>query len=487
MNFKKILILLFIFTTIGSVQAQRKVVGKVAYMVDSSNIAGVNISTFDGAVNTTSNQYGIFEIMVPENTEYLIFSFTGMNTEKVFLNEEDVMFVFLVREGAVTKEIVTTAFGIKQDKKSLGYSVQEMKGENLARFTGENFINSLSGKAAGIQTISSSGGIGASARVTIRGCNSFFGNNQPLFVLDGIPIDNRTSHFINYGYGDYYYDGTQGVDYGNSASDINLFDIESVSILKGANAAALYGSRAANGVIILNTKTGVRQGNRLGVTYSMSASFEKPYIFPKFQNKYGQGNQGEFWFVDGLGNGTYDGTDESWGPLLDGAERSQFFGMGPWVAHPDNWKDVMETGTTLTNYIALNQATENTATYFSFGNYQKKGIFLNNFLDKNTIFLKSSARFGKLFTAASFNYINLASNRMGNGNSYDNVMYQFIWSGRQVDYSLLRKHYENEDGSQFSWNYLYHDNPFWTFRKKANELSRDRFISNINVKYDFTS
>ncbi len=479
---KTVIFIILLIHCVLLVQAQRKtVIGKVSRSSDSSAIAGVTVESPKGE-KVATNAYGLYIIEVDDNAISLTFSFTEMEPQTVNIGDNDIINIFLEKEGVVNKEIVTTAFGIKQDKKALGYSVQELSGSELSLILDDNFINSLSGKVAGVQTISSSGGIGASARVTIRGCNSFTGSNQPLFVLDGIPIDNRTNHILNAGGG-----GVYGVDYGNSASDVNMLDIESVSILKGANAAALYGSRAANGVIILNTKSGRNFANRFGVSYCTTMSFEKPFRLFSFQNKYGQGSNQEFSFVDGKGGGINDGVDESWGPLLDGQDRAQFFGVGPWQAYPDNYKDMFETGTTFSNNVSFSSDRDNRTMYLSLSNITKNGIVPNTYSNKNSIFLKSSLAIGRMSVSGSINYFRDKSNRMANGDNVDNIVDQFLWSARQVDYTLLKNHYTKPDGTQYNWNYNYHDNPYWTLYKKASEQSRDRVIGNVNVIYTFTN
>ncbi len=483
MNFKaNILLLILLITSVLAVEAQNKtIIGKVVRGEDSTSISGANVTTYDGEYNTTTDNYGIYKIEIPETATTLTFSFVGLTTVKVELNDNDVINATLFKEGVIKKEMVTTAFGIKQEKKAVGYAVQEVKGGDVSRIIEDNFINSLSGKFAGVQTISSSGGIGASARITIRGCNSFTGSNQPLFVLDGIPIDNRTNLILNSGNG-----GDYGVDFGNSVSDINQFDIEAVSILKGANAAALYGSRAANGVVILNTKIGLRPENQLGVIFYSNLSFESPLKLPEFQNKYGQGSNQEFSYVDGEGGGINDGVDENWGPLLDGTDRPQFFGVGPWSAHPNNIRNIFETGTTYSNYVALSNATDNGNVYLSFGNMDRKGMIPNTSSNKKTVFLKSGVQIKHLFVSAAVNYFLDESNRTGNGYNTDNIMDQSMWAGRQVDFSLFKSHYMNPDGSQYNWNRNYHDNVYWTLYKKAKEMKRYRLIGNVNAKYDVT-
>ena len=244
------------------------------------------------------------------------------------------------------EEVVVTALGIEKDKKSLGYSVSEVKGDDL-KGADNGVLNNLNGKVAGVQVNTSSGAPGASSRITIRGNSSLTGNNQPLFVIDGVPMDNT------YNSGN---TSSGGTDFGSPINDINPDDIESMSVLKGPNAAALYGSRAQNGAIVITTKSG-KGSKGLGVTLSNTTTFQKPLLLPNYQNEYGQGLNGQFSFTDGKNGGTYDGVDESWGPKLDqGTYIPQFHSNGepaPWVSNPNNVEDFFETGHISTTNLSI--------------------------------------------------------------------------------------------------------------------------------------
>ena len=224
--------------------------------------------------------------------------------------------VVLTEANQLLEEVTVTALGIKREKKVLGYAVQDVSGDDLVKARETNLLSGLAGKVAGVTIVGNPSGIGASARVSIRGERSLnINNNQPLFVVDGVPITNGFNGSSGRSF--------QDVDYGNGAGFVNPDDIETISVLKGPSATALYGSRASNGVIVIKTKTG--KANRgLGVSINSTVSFEDALVLPEYQNVYGQGLNGEFSFVDGNGGGLRDGVDESWGPKMEGQPLAQY-------------------------------------------------------------------------------------------------------------------------------------------------------------------
>ena len=392
--------------------------------------------------------------------------------------------ISLERTISQLEQVVTTALGIEQEWRAVGVAVQEVSGDELSEARETNIVNALSGKISGV-AVTNAGPQGGSSRIVIRGANSIAGNNQPLFIIDGVPVDNsapantlsRTDQRVGYG----------GVDYGNAVQDINPNDIESISVLKGPNAAALYGSRAANGAIIITTKSG-KGRDGYGVTVTQNLSFETPLRLPDYQNEYGQGFDGEFEFVDGLGGGTNDGVDESWGPRLDGAPRAQFFGVGPWVAAPDNVENFFETGRTSTTNLAFAGSTDRSNIRISGTYLNQNGIYPGNILERLTAQVNGGARLtDKLSADASVQYTNAdGQNRPGTGYDGNNVMQQFVWFGRQVNTALLRD-YDNEDGTPYNWNYNYHNNPYWIALKNDNMDARDRIIGSASMRYQFNN
>ena len=268
-------LLVLLLLTAMQVLAQRTITGKVTSAEDGGGIPGVTVLVKGTSNGVLTDLDGKYSISVPKTATALQFSFIGMQKQEIVLTASNSLDVVMQSEATKIEGVVVTALGISRDKKSLGYSVQDVKGEDLAKAREANVINSLTGKVAGVQITNSSGAVGASSRIVLRGVTSLSGDNQPLFVVDGVPIDNR-----NFGA-----TATDGVNRGSGAGDINPDDIESVSVLKGPNAAALYGSRASNGVIIITTKKGkMGKDKGVGIAYSNTSTFETPLRLPDYQN-----------------------------------------------------------------------------------------------------------------------------------------------------------------------------------------------------------
>jgi TonB-linked SusC/RagA family outer membrane protein len=483
---KKVL-LLFACLTFLSMQvfAQRTVTGTVTSADDGMGLPGVSVVVKGTSKGTITDMNGTYSIEVPADAATLIFQFMGMETQEVEVTGDVVNAVMQSSDIAID-DIVVTALGITREKKSLGYSVQDVKGDELTQAKETNIVNSLQGRVSGAQITSTSGAVGASSRIVLRGTSSLSQNNQPLFVVDGIPIDNSTFGST----------GNEGTNRGNGAADVNPDDIESVSVLKGPNAAALYGSRASNGAIIITTKSGKNQKG-LGIVVSNSTTFEKPLRLPDYQNSYGQGSQGAFSFVDGAGGGVNDGFDESWGPKLDiGLMIPQFNSpvdangvreATPWVSNPDNIKNFFETGITTSTNVAFMSGNENGSFRVSFTQLNQKGIVPNTDIKRKTVAFNGTARLSdRLTVSASGNYVNSGSdNTPGYGYDGNNVMQQFVWFGRQVDLAAL-KNYKNSDGSKYSWNYNYHNNPYFTLHENLGTYKRDRLIGKMKAEYKVT-
>jgi TonB-linked SusC/RagA family outer membrane protein len=318
------------------------------------------------------------------------------------------------------------------------------------------------------------------------------GNNQPLFVVDGVPIINSYSSAGAY----------SGIDYGNSAMDINPSDIENISILKGANAAALYGSRAVNGVVLITTKTGKGTKKGLGVTLETNMTWSNPLKLPSYQNKYGQGYSGEFEYVDGNWGGVNDGIDESWGPALDGRLLPQFDSPydpvtgvrtpTPWIAHPDNVKDVFETGFNRIIGASVNRMEDDYNYRLSLSNQDQTGMVPNTDQRKNTVSLNAGINItSKLRVGGSGAYtVTKNDNIMGSGYTSAGILQSLSqWFGRQVDTKYLKENWQEIDpvsGRNVNWNHSYHDNPYWTVNKNTNSRTRERITGNVNLSYDIT-
>ncbi|HPM32182.1 MAG TPA: SusC/RagA family TonB-linked outer membrane protein, partial [Chryseolinea sp.] len=467
---------------------ERTVSGKVTSTEDGSGLPGVNVVVKGTTNGTVTDLDGNYTLSVSSTGQYLVFTFIGLKSEEVEIGGRSTVDISLALDVTQLSEVVVTAFGVEQQKKALGYSVQEVKGDQFTQARDQNIVSSLSGKIAGAQITTTSGGVGSSSRIVLRGASSLTGNNQPLFVVDGIPISNRATG--NSGSGG-------GTDFGNGAADINPDDVETVTVLS-PNAAALYGSRASNGVILITTKSG--KGTKgLGVSVNISTQFDNPMRLPDFQNSYGQGASDTFFqYVDGS-NGD-EGVDESWGMPLDiGLEAVQWNSnqqAAPWVSQPDNLKDYLETGVLATQNVALSGGSDKGHFRLSFTNLSQTGTLPNTDLKRKTVSISSGLNLTKKLSADfSANYVNGHSdNRPVTGYTGQNPIQQFIWSGRNVDFAAL-KDYQNlplattglgAGYSPINWNDRFQNNPYWAADNNINGNQRDRIYGNIKANYKVT-
>ena len=393
-------------------------------------------------------------------------------------------------------EVVVTALGAERVRSTLGTAQQQLTATQVNETRAQNVMQQIQGKVSGVQ-ITSPGTQGGSTNVVIRGQNSITGNNQPLFIVDGVAVSNA-----NRG-GAPFVGSNTTFDFGNALNDLNPDDIASLSVLKGPNAAAIYGSRAANGVILITTRKGGNTGGRMRTEINTNLTFERPGILPSFQNRYGQGLQGEFEWVDGNYGGTNDGVDESWGPKMDGRLICQFDSPGagtpnctptPWIAHPDNVKDFFRQGVTMSTTLAVSGGTERASGRLSLGADNINGIFPNNLFQRRTASLTGAFRVNRrVSTEGSVQYIhNAGRNRPGVGYSGRNPLQSmFNWYGRQVSTESLKNYRKGgltnggPANREFNWNYSYHNNPFWIMEENPQLDDRDRLIGSVAVKYDF--
>jgi TonB-linked SusC/RagA family outer membrane protein len=387
--------------------------------------------------------------------------------------------------------VVVTALSQQREKATLGTSQQAVSGEELTRVQTPTLISALSGKVSGLQ-ISQSGNMGGSQRIVIRGAGSILGENQPLFIVDGVPVSN--AQFTGNGFG--MASASGGRDYGTGISDLNMDDVASVTVLKGPNAAALYGSRASNGAVVITTKNSRQALRGTKISFTSRATADNLSVFPDYQNQYGQGFGGAFQYVDGAGGGVNDGADESWGPKLDGRLIDQFSGkQQPWVAHPNNVRDYFRTGNSISNNLTVSQAFENAGARLSITRDDDKGAVLNSSLGKLSSSLSANATIKeKLDIFGSLMYVqNHGMNRTENGYTEGNPFMSFTWFGRQVDIQSLAAKYFNKnspyglaDQSLYNWNDNYHRNPYWQVFENPAPDSRDRVVAQASATYKFT-
>jgi TonB-linked SusC/RagA family outer membrane protein len=498
MNVKSFLAALLLLCT-QQIFAQKSVSGTVVDSDSGSSIPGVTVMV-DGTGSGVATDFdGKYKIDVSGPEAVLVFSFVGYNTQRIKVGERSNIDVTLAA-GVELDEVVVTALGVSREKKALGYSIQEVSGDDMGNARESNVVSAMSGKVAGVQVYSSSN-LGGSSRLILRGNGSILGENQPLYVVNGVPIDNSSFTTANQSR------GAGGYDFGTPINDINPDDIESVSVLKGPAAAALYGSRAANGAVIITTKggtlsTGACKG--LGIEVNSGISFQNVAILPEYQNEFG-GGAGPNWLdtINGAFIPDY-GYDGSWGPALEGQNArhwdSWFVGdpeygkARPWEANPTNVEDFFRTGVTFTNNFAVTGGGENTSYRLSYTNHNQTGTQENSELRRNLLSFTGGAKISdKLTSNVNINYAKTnALGRPLTGYS-ESVMSQFNqWFQRQLNMDRLRE-YENPDGSQRTWNPNdavngdmaphYWDNPFWERYKNVENDSRERVYGSLGMTY----
>ncbi len=459
---------------------------------------------------TVTDETGSFVLSAADLPTTLVVSYLGYETREVEVSQaagETPLTIELI-QGLDLSEVVVTALGVRRNNRELGYSVQQVESEELTDVQAVNFLDNLSGQVAGLRVTAGATGVGSTSQVVIRGETSFT-NNNPLFVVDGVPINNNT--IINLT--DEAAAGFQEIDFGNGAMDINPADVESVSVLKGASAAALYGTRAANGVIVITTKRGGKRPG-LGISFNSSVTLDRPFQLPRFQNEYGQGQGGRFEYVNGLGGGTADDITYNYGPRLDagllipqfdspvtlpngdvvrGADLALYSSLPitptPYVNYPDNVADFYATGSTAINNLAISGGGETGDFRLSATDLRSESFIPGVNLKRKTI----AGRFGfrpveKLSVDASVNYTNSGSdNRPAGGYGSENINYDLTgWYGRQINTASLRDYWQPglEGTNQFSYNYNYFDNPYFTLLENRNSFNRDRLFGFLSARYE---
>ena len=489
--------------------SQTTITGTITDKNTGEKIPYVSITT---ATNngTTSNLDGFYSIAILDKNQFITFSYLGYQTQKIKVNNLTEINVQLIEQQTNLNEIVVTALGVNRQTKELGYVVQEIKAKELTEVKTPNFLDNLSGKLAGVTISQGATGVGSSSKITIRG-EASFSNNNPLFVVDGTPINNNTVfNFTNEAAA-----GFQEIDFGNGAMEVNPDDIESVTVLKGPSAAALYGTRASNGVIVIKTKDGSKKKG-LGISINSSVTFDSAFRLPEFQNEYGQGQGGAFEYVDGLGGGTSDNITYSWGPRLDagnliaqfdspvtlpdgtvvrGGDTSLYNGLSItptlFKSNPDNLKDFYQTGVTTINNISITDNFEGGSYRLSLTDLDSESIIPGVNLDRKTAALKMNFNpTEKTRITTSLNYVNSSSdNRPANGYGSENANYSLVaWGPRSLDINNLKNYWQPglEGVQQYSFNYTFFDNPYFILNENTNSFNRDRVFGNIAINHKFT-
>lgn len=495
------LTLFFFSMFVGSLYAQREVTGVVT---DTSGelLPGVSVVLKGTVTGVTTNFDGNYSISVPDDESVLVFSYLGMSAQEITVGNRSNIDVILEASSQELDEVVVTALGISREKKSLGYSVDEVDGDAIDNVPQENALNALSGKVSGV-AINTTGAPGSSVSMVIRGATSLSGDNQPLFVLDGVPLFNTLNNVGGVG-------SDNRVDYGNVISDINTDDIESMTVLKGASAAALYGSRAGNGVVLITTKSG-KSRKGLGVTINSSIVFDIPYLYLDTHKRFAAGSRPytpNNFPANPYGEIQISETSSAWaGPALDQGIKAihwpytdQELESGIPVATElrshNNPRNFFNTAITTTNNISVQDNTEKINYRLSYNNMKNKGFIPNTDLYKHNISLNSSIALNKdVAIRSSWNYTKNYSNNRPAGNRGANPIQAMYELAPHIDIRDLKQYwlpgfeglYQNspfefgDDPTETEWN-----NPYYLANEVNNSFVRNHLYGNVRGDWKIT-
>ncbi len=490
----KIISILFLLCSVAGLYGQgRTITGRVTDEVDASPLIGASIlaKTDPGTsqIGTIADLDGNFTLELPAGINTIVVSYVGYETREFSVEGLSTINVTLGMSSTALDEVVITALGIKKEKKALGYSFSEVDGDELTTNRDVNFINSISNKVAGVNISQTAGGAGTSSRIIIRGVKSLSTESQPLIVVDGVPIDNSVNDVSWYG----------GLDYGNSMVGISPDDIETMSVLKGPNAAALYGSRAATGVILITTKKG-SAGEQLSVTLNSNFMFDRAYIVAQYQNEYGLGFGGnitkqalspEQVEIYGVDSARYSYGTGSWGPKMDGTwEVLNWNGKFTTVTpQPDNAKDYYEHGYTLTNTVGISNGSEKFNWRLALASLNNKGLKPNSTYDRYNVSFNMNSKLNKYASVNfkgsylredAFNRVGMSDSRTGSRN--------FVWMPRSVNINTLREDYKNDNGLEQNWRFTddWMTNPYWEAFENYNNDTKDQFIGFVKLDLNLT-
>ncbi|MBT29326.1 MAG: SusC/RagA family TonB-linked outer membrane protein [Thalassobius sp.] len=485
-NFQVAFLCLF-FSAISAYAQEKVITGKITSGADNSPLPGVNVIVKGTAIGTISGIDGNFTLSAPETADALVFSYIGFETQEVTINGQSSFSISMKEDAQELSEVVVTALNQNREEKSIGYAVQEVDSKNLRVARETNLGSAMAGKIAGVQVVSGSGAKFGTPAIRIRGVRGL-SSGSPLYVVDGIII--------------------------SDASTINMDNVDKISVLKGPSAAALYGSRARDGVVIITSKKGV--AGQLTIDLNSTTTFEKVSVLPDYQNEYGGGYDqsfGAFEYVEGVHDpalAAIDGApipefyaDESWGPKMDGTMVAQWdaftkgtagFGkLRPWSPQPDNVKNYFETGVAQNTGITVRKAGDSYNISVAVTDIQRSGVIPGTDQKRNFLNLNSSVDLVKnLKLNAIANYSKTKTNGNldeGYGSIGSNVNQ---WFQRQLDMDLLEKYYQLPDGSYTSWNInstsnttpLYWDNPYTYAYANFSEWERTTFYGKVGLQWE---
>ncbi|MND44862.1 Vitamin B12 transporter BtuB [compost metagenome] len=462
-----------------SMAQNRTITGTVTDKIDGQPIPGVTIQIKGTALGTQTNSDGKYSLSAPTDAKTIIFQYIGYVTREVTLGTGSVYNIALDQDTRQLGEVVVTALGVGREKKSLGYSATKVASEEINRASPVNIMGGLQGKVAGVDISSTTGAPGGSSKVILRGFSSINGSNQPLFVIDGVPVNNSraggTSTTL-----------TENYDFGNAMNDINPNDIESVNILKGTAASSLYGSRGANGVVVITTKKGKAGGFK--VDFTSAASFTQVSYVPAVQEKFGQGWDGTFILSE---NG-------SWGPKMDGVTR-------PWGAFvnntqlikpfsfvEDNFRNAFDTGGEFNNTISLTGGNENSNFYLSYGNVASNGMMPgdNDSYNRNNISLNGSTKVKNFTASATFNYVGKNQKFVEVGQAQSGIAANFYEDVLQIPVDIPIEQLQDYQNTYFNVdNYFtpFAENPYYPLAENSSNFKTNRIYGNVELKLQATN
>ena len=482
---------LLLFLLVQNLTAQNSVSGMVTD-ANSDPLIGATILVQGTGEGTITDETGHYELANLADDAVLLFSYVGMAESIASLDGRSTIDISL-SDVTGLEEVVVTALGIRRNERSLGYSVGRVDGENLNRVAQENVLNGLAGKVSGV-TINSTAGAGSSVSMVIRGANSLNGDNQPLFVVDGVPIANTLNNVSQVG-------RDNRVDFGNAISDLNPDDIADISILKGPSAAALYGSRAGNGVVLITTKSAAKNGG-LRVNFNSNTVFDNPVKYLNFHSSYATGVRpytpennpypgGQLYIEEGSAAGIGPKLDQGFtavqwnSPLDDNGNPIPL----PLVSHPDNIKNFVQTGINATNNLAISNTNDILSYRLSYTNMTSRGLIPNSDLFKNSVSLGSDVNVTKNFkVSTNLNVGRTHSNNRPAGNRGSNPLEWAYKVSPHIDILELQDYWvegqENiQQRSQAPGDY---NNPYFLANEAINSFARDRLYGNVRAEWQLT-
>ncbi|MBU3027921.1 SusC/RagA family TonB-linked outer membrane protein [Zobellia galactanivorans] len=448
-------------------------------------IPGANIVE-EGTSNGVQSDFdGNFTLQVSEATATIIISYLGFMTQDVAINNRKTVNITLIEEISKLDEVFVTALGIKRKRKELGYSFQEVTGDDLSNNPTLSIAQSLYGKVAGVNISQTAAGVGASSRVIIRGNNSINGDNQPLYIVDGVYLGNSGIGRIT---GDKSEKFTSGIDNGDGLSSLNIDDIENISVLKGGAASALYGERGANGVIVITTKKG--KNNSFKIDYNATITFDiADAKYENYQTDYGFGSRGIL--PNPLEINTVQvGTTNAWGPRFGtGDNLARIFdgSFKPYRNVENNIQNFFNIGTTYNNNISFSGGSDNTTYRFGYGNLQNNDVIPLSGLKRNSFSLRATTNLNKLLLDGKLSYITEETkNRPALADDPNNIGFSLARLAPNIDQAWLQ-HYQDNEGNYFEWNAdPFRLNPYYVISENSNISTKNRVLGNFNLNYSIT-